>query len=90
MSQENTYQDSLKEQVELGQEQLEEKQALQKKQWLQVNEFYKKNRPKLHDKQRMFQGISVPLSIEPFSHAEIETVSHQVGQEIATQLGKAK
>lgn len=90
VDQENVFLNSLHEQLELGQEQFEKKQLLQRKQWLQVHEFYKKNQPIMPNKQMVFQGICTPIFIEPFSDQQIEDLYRQVGQKIAMQIGKIK
>lgn len=92
IDQENSYNESLQEQVQQGHEQIEEKKALQKKQWVTVHQFYKKNHPIIIDRYRFFQGMSinVPVSLEPVSDAEVQELAQSVANHIALQIGQIK
>jgi hypothetical protein len=90
IDQEDAYRESLNEQIMHGREQFDEKKALQRKQWLQLHQFYKKNQPTLLDHQVVFHEGGSFVSIEQLSMQEIETLAHQMSTTIVERVGGSK
>lgn len=90
IEQEDAARDSLEEGIAHGQEQLNEKKEFQKKQWLQVHQFYKKNQPTLPDQQLFYQGMRSSISIESFSHQEVDLLARELSSAIVEHVGNSK
>lgn len=90
IAQEDASRDSLEEQIAHGHEQLNEKKELQKKQWLQVHQFYKKNQPILPDQQMLLRGVHSFVSIESPSDQEIDILARELSSAIVEHVGNTK
>lgn len=90
IEQEDAVRDSLEEEIMHGQEQLNDKKEFQKKQWLQVHQFYKKNQPTLPEQQMFYQGMRSSVSLESFSHQEVDLLARELSSAIVERVGNSK
>lgn len=87
ISEDNAHHESLQEQIESNQGQLDEITKLQKKQWVQLHQFYTKNKPTLLE-DRLFKPLPQTLKLAAPSAKEFSLIQENLTSLLVRQLGE--